>query len=188
MIKHYTLTLRAAPGCDGVRNLRALLKIAWRHFGLRAVDIRETTNTPQPWRSAAGCKLSSARKVTKMDMSEYAGSRFLKVQDVKGGAIRARIIKVDVGKYEKPNIHFDDATILSGNATNVRTLCRAYGNDSDGWLDKEIELTLGTIEYQGEDQEAIVVNPISPPEPKTTAKATTKAKAKSSDMDSEVSF
>jgi hypothetical protein len=39
MTKHFTLTLRAAPGRDGVRDLRALLKIAWRHLGLRAVTV-----------------------------------------------------------------------------------------------------------------------------------------------------
>ena len=36
----YALTLQAAPGQDGIRSLRALLKTAGRYYGLRAVSIR----------------------------------------------------------------------------------------------------------------------------------------------------
>jgi hypothetical protein len=103
---------------------------------------------------------------------------------VKGGPIRARIVRVDLGKYNKPDIVFDDGNILSGNATNVRTLCRAYGSESEGWLDKEIELTVGEIEFKGEMQAAIIVNPISP-----SSKPKAKAKAKAGGgMDDEVPF
>jgi hypothetical protein len=48
MAQYFTVTLQAAPGRAGIRSLRAFLKRAGRHLGLRAVDIRETTNTPQP--------------------------------------------------------------------------------------------------------------------------------------------
>jgi hypothetical protein len=37
----YLLRLRAAPGRDPIRALRALLKHAWRRLGLRAVEVRE---------------------------------------------------------------------------------------------------------------------------------------------------
>jgi hypothetical protein len=37
----YLLRLRAAPGRDPVRALRALLKIAWRRLGLRALAVSE---------------------------------------------------------------------------------------------------------------------------------------------------
>jgi hypothetical protein len=33
--------LVAEPGVDGIRSFRALLKVALRRFGLRAVDARE---------------------------------------------------------------------------------------------------------------------------------------------------
>jgi hypothetical protein len=35
------LHLRAEPGVDAIRSLRALLKVALRRFGLRAVEVRE---------------------------------------------------------------------------------------------------------------------------------------------------
>jgi hypothetical protein len=37
----YLLRLRAAPGRDPIRSLRALLKFAWRRLGLRAIEARE---------------------------------------------------------------------------------------------------------------------------------------------------
>jgi hypothetical protein len=33
--------LYAEPGVDGIKSLRALLKVAWRRYRLRAVDARE---------------------------------------------------------------------------------------------------------------------------------------------------
>lgn len=36
----YVIHLRPTDG-DGVRELRTLLKIAWRRFGLKAVSVRE---------------------------------------------------------------------------------------------------------------------------------------------------
>src|SRR5262249_43054199 len=58
---------------------------------------------------------------------------------------------------------FDDGTVLSLNVTNTRTLARAYGTDSDKWVGKEIKLVIGNVDFQGKPQEAIIVEPISPP-------------------------
>ena len=44
----FIVTLVAQPGVDGVRSLRAFLKVALRRFGLRAVDVRELHDEPQP--------------------------------------------------------------------------------------------------------------------------------------------
>jgi hypothetical protein len=37
----FVVRLRAAPGRDPIRSLRALLKFAWRQLGLRALTARE---------------------------------------------------------------------------------------------------------------------------------------------------
>jgi hypothetical protein len=37
----FVVRLQSAPGVDGIRALRALLKTAWRRFRLRALDVRE---------------------------------------------------------------------------------------------------------------------------------------------------
>ena len=99
-----------------------------------------------------------------MDMSKYFGGVFLKVEDIKArGPIRLEIVDVSEGRYDKPDLSFEDGTRLSCNATNGRVLARAYGFDSDDWIDKEVELVVGEIQYQGKPQETVLIKPISPP-------------------------
>jgi hypothetical protein len=43
----FVVTFRPAPGTDGIRALRLLLKSAKRQFGLIAVDAREITDTDE---------------------------------------------------------------------------------------------------------------------------------------------
>jgi hypothetical protein len=97
-----------------------------------------------------------------MDMRKYTGTVYLKAGDVKAGAIRVTIVDVLEGKYDKPDLLFHDGTKLSLNATNARTLVRAYGGSSEDLIDKEIELYLGSLRYDDKDNEAILVKPISP--------------------------
>jgi hypothetical protein len=97
-------------------------------------------------------------------MSKYMGSRFLKVADVKeGGTFQAKIVAVEISeKFDKPEANLDDGSVLSLNATNVGRLVRAYGANSDDWIGKEIELSIGEVDYQDRAVETILVKPISP--------------------------
>jgi len=97
-----------------------------------------------------------------MDMRKYTGSSFLKIDDVRGAPIVATIVAVSEGKYDKPNLELDDGLVISVNATNAKTLARAYGYDSTDWIGKEIKLALGKVKYQGELQDSILIEPITP--------------------------
>jgi DNA-directed RNA polymerase specialized sigma24 family protein len=44
----FTVTLVAEPGVDGIKSFRALLKVALRRFGLRAIDARELHTAREP--------------------------------------------------------------------------------------------------------------------------------------------
>jgi hypothetical protein len=123
-----------------------------------------------------------------MDMRKYSGTAFLKVGDVRAGPLHVRIVDVEEGKYGRPDLEFDDGTKLSVNATNNRTLVGAYGGDSDDWINKEIELSLGQAEYQGEAKESILVKPISPPIERTKPTAGSGAPGRGDDMDDEIPF
>jgi hypothetical protein len=99
-----------------------------------------------------------------MDATKFYGSAFLKIGDVKaaGGKISVAIADVQEGRFDKPNLIFDDGTQLSCNATNTRKLAQEYGTETDDWHGKAIDLIVGLIDYQGRPQEAILVVPVSP--------------------------
>jgi hypothetical protein len=129
-----------------------------------------------------------------MDVSKYLGSAFLKVADVKVyGPIRVVIVLIVEGKFDKPDLVFDDGTRLSLNVTNTRILARAYGTDTAFWIGKEIELNVGDTEYQGKPQESILITPISPPiDKKARVDGPTSARrirgGPTNDMDDEIPF
>jgi hypothetical protein len=159
---------------------RADASTRWRRVSL--------AENPRPdCRQVAGARKKMTRKFThkttrrqrriSMDMRKFSSPTFLKVNDVRDGPLQLQIAAVNEGKYEKPDLVFETGETLSLNATNVKTLIRAYGPKSEGWTGKQIELTLGTVKFQGEPQDAVIVKPISPP-----------IAAKSSEMDDEIPF
>src|SRR6516165_11551232 len=113
-----------------------------------------------------------------MDVSKYLGNAFRRVGDVKvNGTIRVVIANVTEGKFDKPDLTFDDGTRLSLSVTNTRTLALVYGTEGADWIGKEIELYVGETEYEGKPQESILVKPISPPvEKKMRGDGTTPAR------------
>jgi hypothetical protein len=105
--------------------------------------------------------LSSATKErSKMvDMTKYAGSStFIKYDDVEGAPAKKTIVKVEPGKFDKPVLTFDDGTHLGLNKTNVRALVKAFGKNSDGWLDNVVELYGGVVEFQNKSFETVLIN------------------------------
>ena len=129
-------------------------------YGLSVLDLNELPTDAAP---VSGMKASAPESEDKpMDMSEFAGSRFLKVADLeKQGSFKARIVAVERGKFDKANLHLSEGSILSLNVTNCQTLIRSFGAESDDWLDKEIELYLGEVEFEGEMKPTVLVRVIS---------------------------
>jgi hypothetical protein len=98
-----------------------------------------------------------------MNVGEYLGTKFLKVDDLKAsGPIRVKITDVSEGQFGKPNVTFHDGARLSLNATNCRAVAREYGLETDAWIDQELELYVGETKFNGEPQETISAKPISP--------------------------
>jgi len=118
-----------------------------------------------------------------MDMTKYSGASFIKVADVEDGPIAMQIAVVREGKFGKPELIGETGDVFSVNATNNKTLVRAYGKNSDSWIGREIERHLGEIEYQGEKHPAALIRPISPP-----LKSKPKAPTSKADFDDNLSF
>jgi hypothetical protein len=186
----FTVTLRTHSE-RAHRRLARLLKTAWRRDQLRVIDVREhAASKVSRCRTAPAVRTMQGRRGDKtMDMRKYSGAAFLKPDDVRAGPLRKVIAGIAEGKYGKPDLEFDDGTKLGVNSTRNRALINAYGGESDGWLKKEIELSLGEAEYQGEMQESIVVKPISPAIKKKPSPPKPKPKSEGGgDMNDEIPF
>jgi hypothetical protein len=99
--------------------------------------------------------------VSNYDLTDFCGRTFIKPGDVRKPT-REIIAGVSKGKFDKLELTFESGNVLSLNGTNTKTLRRAYGRDSDALIGKEIELFLGTIPYNGTDNDAVLVKAISP--------------------------
>jgi hypothetical protein len=101
-----------------------------------------------------------------MDISDQINSSgFIKVPDLADGPRRAVIADVRPGRFKGPDMELQDGSVLSLNATNMRTLANAWGTETDGWIGKEIELYVGKTQFQGQDRDSVLVRTISPPIP-----------------------
>ena len=90
-------------------------------------------------------------------MTQYSGSegKYLKAQDMLGANLRVVIESVEILKFDaegdkpasqRPALKFAGKDKgLALNPTNVKTLCKSYGDDSDSWVGHEIGLS--TQEY-----------------------------------------
>ena len=92
-----------------------------------------------------------------LDMKQYSGRRFIKVDDVRAAPITDVIAGVTEGSFDKPDMVLESGDTLSLNKTNVATLRRAFGDDSDAWVGEHVELYLGKIKYQGSAKDAVLV-------------------------------
>lgn len=96
-----------------------------------------------------------------MDMTQYSksDSKDLKAADFIGSNLKVTISGVEIRNYEakegqpansKPALSFvgkDKQLVL--NATNTKILCDAYGNDSDGWVNHQIGLSVADYTGKG---------------------------------------
>jgi hypothetical protein len=147
----FALRVRAEPGVDAIRSLRAWLKRGLRDYGLRCVlieEVKQENNT--------------------MDMRKF-NSGFIKADDVRDGPFQACIINVTISeKYNRPVLELDNGEQFTVNATNNRVLIRAYGPNDEDWRGHTIEFSLGYYKDWNtdppEEKETVVLKAISPRE------------------------
>ena len=105
-----------------------------------------------------------------MDLSQYAGTRYIRVEDLERGPRRKTIANVELGQWDKPVLTFTDGSRLSLNPTNVNTLINAFGStESEALIDREIELYKGPVKVHGSEKIIVLVR-ASPPPPNKSVK------------------
>ena len=114
-----------------------------------------------------------------MNPTQYAGARYIRVENLAGGPRRKIIANLELGQWDRPVLIFGDGSRLSLCATNVDRLIEGFGStESEDLIDKEIELYTGAVKVQG-GEKVIVLLRISRPPPSKSVKE---------DLDDEIPF
>jgi hypothetical protein len=94
-----------------------------------------------------------------MHIDELYPSRFLKCSDLDGRPMRVKIQSLkreDVGGEPKVVMSFADGTKqLILNKTNARSIAKALGDETKGWLGKDIMLVPAQVDFKGDVVDAI---------------------------------
>lgn len=97
-----------------------------------------------------------------MRMSAAFPSEYLKAADLVGKRVKIKMDRVemkDIGGDHKPVLFLlgtDKKIVL--NKTNANEIIDAYGDDTDDWHGKTIELYEARVDFQGKKVQAIRVN------------------------------
>jgi hypothetical protein len=186
----YVLTLRPAPERDAIHDLRLLLKIALRRFGLRAIAVRELpadskrakrsskfvlkTNEPP----ALSRRMICIRKDSQMKKDDVFPSKYLKCPDLNGKPTVATIEHAVLETLKSPEGKTQDKVVLYFvgakkslplNVTNFDAVADICGDDTDDWPGCQIELYPTKTTMAGRSVDAIRVKPPTKPAKKTAA-------------------
>jgi crossover junction endodeoxyribonuclease RuvC len=77
-----------------------------------------------------------------------------------GEKVELTIASVEEGDYGLV-LTFEDGSKFSLNMTNGRKLERAYGDETDLWIGKTVELSLGVVTYRGEQVASVILTIVS---------------------------
>jgi hypothetical protein len=195
------VTLLPAPDRDGIRDLRALLKIAGRRLHLRALDVREQT---VPRRDARRRTVPQTQRRTEVltmtiNLRKYGpANKWLKLEDFHGKPPRRErigLVKEDTsGKFGARLVITLEPSgqMLSLNKTSVGNLLRDLGERDDDWAGKLVEIYAGEIDGPQGTTDAILVRGVTdvPVDAAIATKAAKAAKAKAGGgaLDDEISF
>lgn len=98
-----------------------------------------------------------------MKMNEIFPSQYLKAADLQGRQVTLRIESIameDIGDDNKPVCYFVGKTKgLVLNRTNGGAISAAYGDDTDGWLGKEIVVYPTKVLFGGKMTDCIRIMP-----------------------------
>jgi hypothetical protein len=142
---------RAAPGIDGVRALRALLKLSLRRFSLHCISAREELKTESLDRRHRRPRTIRRHNLegNKMRKDEVFPSKYLKASDLNG---KPRVFTIEEaplltlkntkGEEQQKTVLFftGEKKTLPLNMTNWDAVASIGGGDTDDWPGHKIEL------------------------------------------------
>ena len=105
----------------------------------------------------------SEMKMTIEDMSAYAGTEYIKFEDLKRNGSRVEVIAdCRPGNYDQADLVFESGAVLTLNKTSTRELIRAYGKDAREFIGKTIKAYAGQVPFKDGMTDAALVECVSP--------------------------
>jgi hypothetical protein len=103
-----------------------------------------------------------------MKISDMHPGRFLKAEDAKGKPIVATIDYVELelvgqgaDQKEKPVLHFSNGVRpMVLNVCNKNTIAKAFGEESEDWAEKRIEISCQKVDFGSKLVDGLRVRPI----------------------------
>jgi hypothetical protein len=89
-----------------------------------------------------------------IDARKYAGSRFLKLEDVRDKTLVEQIAAVNMGKWDRLNLVFESGSQIGLNTASVRALMDVFGYECDDWKGRWVEIYAG----QSKDQNGNLID------------------------------
>jgi hypothetical protein len=158
----FSATFVATPGVDGLRSFRALLKVALRRFGLRAIDVRELSARNEDEHTRSSSLSTHSAQTREVKMSEFSKrireqrKGFFKVADLEGGKELTLTIshldeEMEIFNEKKDLLNFvETGQQLQLNQTVAEWLIDNLGDDPEKWPGKRVTLYLAEYEYNKE--------------------------------------
>ncbi len=98
-----------------------------------------------------------------MHIDQAFPSKYVKASELQNRDVAVVISRCDIEKIgddRKLVVYFQGKQKgLVCNKTNANRIAHLYGNDTDGWIGKEITLYTDMVDYQGRMVEAVRVKP-----------------------------
>jgi hypothetical protein len=164
----YTATFVALPGVDAIRSFRALLKVALRRFGLRAIDVRE-------------CALYQDERARAQPGRPTMSAFSERIRSQKKGFFKVKT--VDILNFQETGQQ------LQLNQTTSEWLLDHLGTEPEAWAGKKVTLFLD--EYTYDKEKKLGVRLRLPGEPALGGDGPTRARPaadRKTDIDDEIPF
>jgi hypothetical protein len=151
----FVVELRAEPGVDAIRSLRALLKIAKRRLGLVAIDVRECAlPAHQDERALAqpGSPPMSAfsERIRSQQKGSYRAGDFERDTEITLTVSRLDEAMEMFGKRVDLLNFVETGKQLQLNLTTADWLLNNLGDDPANWEGQKVVLYLAEYTYEGE--------------------------------------
>jgi hypothetical protein len=106
-----------------------------------------------------------------MKISEKFRSKFLKASDLQGKTVEAvieSVIEEEIGeaRERKPIVYFrgkQRGIVL--NSTNAMTLQSVFGDETDSWAGKSVQIFAEPVLFQGKKVDGLRIRPATPAAP-----------------------